>query len=63
MGALIGTLLILAGVFNAAAPYTALYLELGWRYKDTEPSKCALVICRIVGILAIFLGVAFFIFA
>ena len=49
--------LIAVGIFNAAAPETAWYLEYGWRYKDAEPSDAALTAARAGGIFAIFVGV------
>lgn len=55
--ALGGLLLIALGIFNAAAPGTAWYLERGWWYKNAEPSDMALAFTRGAGIVAIIVGV------
>ena len=54
---LIIILLLSICVFNVASPYTAWYLEYGWRYKDAEPSDIALGLNRFCGILAIIIAV------
>ena len=54
---LIVLLLLAAGIFNAAAPHTAWYLEYGWRYKDAEPSDLALAATRFGGVAAIAVAV------
>ena len=50
-------LFLIVGVFNAAFPYAAWYLEYGWRYKNAEPSDMALGLSRLGGIVAIIIAV------
>ena len=50
-------LLIALGLFNIAAPYTAWYLEYGWRYKDAEPSDLAIGFNRLGGVIAVVIAV------
>ena len=45
------------GVFNIVSPYTAWYLEYGWRYKNAEPSDIALGLNRVVGVIAVIVAV------
>ena len=45
------------GVFNIVSPYTAWYLEYGWRYKNAEPSDIALGLNRVVGVIAVIIAV------
>lgn len=52
-----GILLIAIGIFNAATPETAWYLERGWWYKNAEPSDMALAFTRGSGIVAVIIGV------
>jgi len=46
------SLLLIIGIFNAAAPRASWYLTHGWKYQDVEPSDLALSISRGIGILA-----------
>lgn len=55
-----GLILVIAGVFEAAAPQTAWYLSYGWRFKDAEPSELALIAGRAGGVFMIVLGIIFF---
>lgn len=48
------------GIFNIISPYTAWYLQYGWRYKDAEPSDVALTMNRILGGVAIIMAVIIF---
>ena len=45
------------GIFNIFSPYTAWYLQYGWRYKDAEPSDDALIMNRVLGGVAIIIAV------
>lgn len=54
---LIILLLLVVGVFNAAAPQASWYLEYGWRFRDAEPSELALGVNRIIGIVCIVIAV------
>ena len=54
----IGILILLAvGIFNTVSPYTAWYLECGWRYENAEPSEMALGMARFGGIVALVVAV------
>lgn len=46
-------LLAALGVFNVVSPYSAWYLEYGWRYKNAEPSDMALGMNRVGGVIAV----------
>lgn len=50
-------LLLAVGFFHVASPYTAWYLEYGWRYKNAEPSDLALGMNRVGGVVAIIVAV------
>ena len=50
------------GIFSAAYPYGAWYLERGWYYKDAEPSDAALLFNRVVGILLLAGALIWFLF-
>lgn len=56
----IAILLLGIGLFNIISPYTAWYLQYGWRYKDAEPSDVALTVNRIIGGVAIIISVIIF---
>lgn len=49
--------LLVLGSFNTFSPYTAWYLEYGWRYRNAEPSDLALGLNRLGGIAAIIFAV------
>ena len=53
---LLGLLALAVGVFNLVSPRTAWYLNYGWRFRDAEPSDAALVLGRVGGGIAVFLG-------
>jgi len=50
-------ILLIVGIFNAAAPQAAWYLSDGWRFKDAEPSEAALDWGRFIGIVLIVIAV------
>ena len=50
------------GIFSAAYPYGAWYLERGWYYKDAEPSDAALLFNRVIGILLLAGALIWFLF-
>ena len=50
-------LLVGLGIFVAAAPRAAWYLEYGWRFKDAEPSDLALWGNRAGGVLMLIIAV------
>ena len=52
-----GILLIVLGIFNAASPGTAWYLQRGLWYKNAEPSDMALAFTRGAGVVGIIVGV------
>ena len=49
--------LIIFGIINFLFPRLSWRLKLGWRAKDSEPSDAVLIITRIIGIVAIIIGV------
>ena len=51
-----GILLLIVGIFNAAAPRTCWHLSLGWKFRDAEPSDLALTMGRVGGIAAAAIG-------
>lgn len=53
IGILIGFLMIILGLFHLLAPAKAWKLEIGWQFKDAEPSKAALMFHRVIGGLLI----------
>ena len=55
----IGLAIILIGLFNAFCPYTSWYLSYGLILKDGEPSDGFLLWNRILGIIAILIGIGF----
>lgn len=58
---LLGLILVSAGFFHFAAPHTAWYFEMGWKFKDAEPSDLILIVYRVIGAVSIILGIlAFF---
>lgn len=42
--------LLVIGVINTAWPQATWYLDVGWKVKDAEPSKAALIWGRVVGV-------------
>ena len=48
------------GIFNIVSPYTAWYLEYGWRYKNAEPSDIALGLNRVAGVIVVIVAVVLF---
>ena len=53
IGILIGFFMIILGLFHLLAPAKAWKLEIGWQFKDAEPSKAALMFHRVIGGLLI----------
>lgn len=53
---LLGLVLIVLGLADAIFPSTSWYFSYGWRFKNAEPSKAALVFGRLVGIFCVILG-------
>ena len=53
----LGLLVILMGLFPLLAPRAAWYLELGWRFKNAEPSELSLILNRICGAFFIIVGI------
>ena len=49
--------LLFVGAFNAAWPTGAWYLEVGWKFRDAEPSDAALGWNRASGVLALIVAV------
>ncbi len=57
-GKLIAALaLFVLGIFAAVFPEAAWHLELGWRFRDAEPSSAALIAFRVCGVAAVIGGV------
>ena len=50
-------LFAVVGIFNIVSPYSAWYLEYGWRYKNAEPSDIALGFNRVIGVIAVIAAV------
>ena len=57
MEPLLGLVMCIMGLVAALSPYTAWYLSIGWRFKETEPSDIALVMHRVGGIFSVFVGI------
>ena len=58
--AVLGAVLTLAGVLCIAFPRAAWYLLSGWRYRGAEPSRAALTLHSLSGVLAAAIGVILF---
>jgi len=52
----VGILIILLGLFGTIFPHAAWFLGIGWRLQDAEPSKLALIVNRMGGILLVIVG-------
>jgi len=50
-------LLIGIGLLNVIFPKTAWFWNIGWQFKNAEPSEAAVLMGRIGGMLAIGVGV------
>lgn len=50
---LAGILIIGLGLFHLLSPRTAWRWEVGWKFKDAEPSDAALMFHRITGVMLI----------
>ena len=53
----VAILLVGAGAFYVVSPEKAWHWNVGWRFKDAEPSDASLSFNRIIGIVLIILGV------
>jgi hypothetical protein len=54
-------LFIVVGLCSLFWPRMMWFLSEGWKYKNVEPSGCALVATRISGLLGLLLGIVFLI--
>jgi len=54
---LVSVLLIAVGVFMLLAPEAAWKLNIGWQFKNAEPSKAALTFTGAAGVLTLVIGV------
>ncbi len=55
-----GTVFLLAvGIFNTFFPNVSMYFSHGWLFKKAEPTRFALNMCRVSGVLCIILALAF----
>lgn len=52
-----GILFILIGLFQVVFPRAAWYIEMGWKFKDAEPSEGYLIFSRIIGVLICIIGI------
>lgn len=53
---LLGVFIIFLGTIVIAFPKGSWYLNYGWRYKNSEPSKVAINVQRVSGAIAIIVG-------
>lgn len=53
---LLGIGLIAWGAIMTMVPYLGWYLEIGWKLRDAEPSRAALVMNRIGGVVCMAIG-------
>ena len=58
--AVLGAVLTLAGVLCIAFPRATWYLLSGWRYRGAEPSRAALTLHSLSGVLAAAIGIILF---
>lgn len=56
MKSIFGFLLLIVGGLSAISPETAWQLNMGWKFKDAEPSDAYLLYTRIVGIVSCLIG-------
>ncbi|WP_069650123.1 DUF6199 family natural product biosynthesis protein [Caloranaerobacter ferrireducens] len=54
---LLGLLFIALGIIGILSPKISWYLSIGWKLKEAEPSKIALVINRILGVILFVVGI------
>jgi hypothetical protein len=47
---------ILFGLLAVISPYTAWYLEIGWKVEGAEPTDMALLWNRILGLIFVIVG-------
>ncbi|MCA1292210.1 hypothetical protein LBW89_04150 [Paenibacillus sp. alder61] len=57
MAGFFGFLFIIMGLIAAIRPYSVWYLQLGWKFKDAEPSDLALRRERFAGFILVMVGV------
>jgi len=53
---LLGVLLIVFGVVLIIKPEVGWFLEIGWRFRDAEPSELALWANRAGGVFSVIIG-------
>ena len=54
---LFALIVIILGIFEAASPEDAWRLSNSWRFEYGEPSKMALTLIRLGGIMSIIVGI------
>lgn len=54
---LVIVLFLIVGILNIVSPLSSWYLSYGWRYKNSEPSDIALVLCRVSGVICIIIAI------
>lgn len=62
VSSLLGAVLILLGAFNIFLPEVAWRVQYGWVNRKAEPTEVAVLLSRITGVLAAFLGVILILF-
>ena len=60
---LVGVAIIGYGLVAITSPRTAWYFVEGWKFKNAEPSGCALVFIRVSGVWGVIVGIAFIVMA
>lgn len=58
MDGFLGFIILAIGIFNTVSPRTAWFLDVGWKFKDAEPSEEGLGLKRLGGIVMIIIGLA-----
>jgi hypothetical protein len=56
---IVPTFMIVAGLLGLFWPRAAWFLSEGWKYKNVEPSGCALASARIGGLVSLIAGAVF----
>jgi len=55
---LMAFVLILAGILSACLPKVVWWLAIGWKIKNAEPSKLAIILYRVGGFIQLLMGLA-----
>ena len=55
-----GIICLALGALNIFLPELGWYLNVGWKFRDAEPSDAALTMTRVGGIIAVIIGFVFF---